>query len=127
MPFSHIITGLPDAYGRGRIIGDYRRVALYGVDRLIEDKEEEGGNTKQYVRDVIRNREEFSEQIKALKELKGTGEKFTALIFPDLQKMCRKPSSGCTSDIWELSRSRMERPCPWDVPLPSLIFTQSAI
>lgn len=72
---SHIITGLPDAYGRGRIIGDYRRVALYGVDRLIEDKEEQKNTTRTIMySDVIRNREELSEQIKALKELKKLGE-----------------------------------------------------
>ena len=68
---SHIITGLPDAYGRGRIIGDYRRVALYGVDRLIEDKEDQKETTRTAMyNDVIRNREELSEQIRALKDLK---------------------------------------------------------
>ncbi|MBQ5672499.1 MAG: formate acetyltransferase, partial [Oscillospiraceae bacterium] len=68
---SHIITGLPDAYGRGRIIGDYRRVALYGVDRLIEDKEEQKNRTDSAMyAEVIRDREELSEQIKALKDLK---------------------------------------------------------
>ncbi|ERJ12566.1 formate C-acetyltransferase [Haloplasma contractile] len=66
-----IITGLPDAYGRGRIIGDYRRIALYGIDFLIEDKKEQketfsGAMTE----DVIRLREEISEQINALKEIK---------------------------------------------------------
>ena len=69
---SHIITGLPDAYGRGRIIGDYRRVALYGVDRLIEDKEFQKSTTPSVMlADVIRDREELSEQIRALKELKA--------------------------------------------------------
>ena len=68
---SHIITGLPDAYGRGRIIGDYRRVALYGIDRLIEDKEEQKLSTDYVMTDdVIRLREELSEQIKALKMMK---------------------------------------------------------
>jgi len=68
---SHIITGLPDAYGRGRIIGDYRRVALYGVDRLIEDKleQKETTRTAMYSK-VIQQREELSEQIRALQELK---------------------------------------------------------
>ena len=68
---AHIITGLPDAYGRGRIIGDYRRPALYGVDRLIEDKEEQLATTRTIMySDVIREREELSEQIRALKMLK---------------------------------------------------------
>ena len=68
---SHIITGLPDAYGRGRIIGDYRRVALYGIDRLIEDKEHQKETTRTAMyNDVIRNREELSEQIRALHDLK---------------------------------------------------------
>ncbi len=68
---NHIITGLPDAYGRGRIIGDYRRVALYGIDYLIEDKKEQKESFGTvYTDDVIRGKEEISEQIKALGELK---------------------------------------------------------
>ena len=72
---SHIITGLPDAYGRGRIIGDYRRVALYGVDALIEEKQrEKNGTPTVMTEDVVRHREELSEQIRALGQLKKLGE-----------------------------------------------------
>ena len=68
---SHIITGLPDAYGRGRIIGDYRRVALYGVDRLIQDKLEQKDTTRSAMYSmIIQEREEISEQIRALQQLK---------------------------------------------------------
>ena len=75
---SHLITGLPDGYGRGRIIGDYRRVALYGVDVLIEEKKKELEvlDTDEFTENVIREREEIFEQIKALNELKIMASKY---------------------------------------------------
>ena len=75
---SHLLTGLPDGYGRGRIIGDYRRVALYGVDYLINKKKEDllNINPDEFTEEVIRNREEISEQIKALNDLKKMAEKY---------------------------------------------------
>ncbi len=68
---SHILTGLPDAYGRGRIIGDYRRIPLYGVNRLIQEKEKEKQmlDGEMSTESVIRDREELAEQIRALKEV----------------------------------------------------------
>ena len=74
-----LITGLPDAYGRGRIIGDYRRVALYGVDRLIEEKKKDLNSPKNLIIDSeekIRNREELSEQIRALERIKSMALKY---------------------------------------------------
>ena len=75
---SHIITGLPDGYGRGRIIGDYRRVALYGVDFLIEEKQKDFANctSSYFSEEIIRQREEISSQIKALNDLKIMAEKY---------------------------------------------------
>jgi formate C-acetyltransferase len=75
---SHVLTGLPDAYGRGRIIGDYRRVPLYGVNRLIECKQQEkqGLDARQSTDDVIRDREELAEQIRALHELKQMAQNY---------------------------------------------------
>ena len=75
---SAIVTGLPDAYGRGRIIGDYRRVALYGVDFLLADKAREKRELedRHSSEDVIRLREELSEQIRSLKELKEMGSRY---------------------------------------------------
>ena len=75
---SHILTGLPDTYGRGRIVGDYRRVALYGIDYLIQQKEED----KYYIGknrmtgDIVRLREEVAEQVKALKGMKAMAESY---------------------------------------------------
>ena len=75
---SHIITGLPDGYGRGRIIGDYRRVALYGVDFLIEEKKKDMENTTSnyFSEEIIRSREELHDQIQALEDLKLMAQKY---------------------------------------------------
>ena len=75
---SHLITGLPDGYGRGRIIGDYRRVALYGVNALIDEKKQELQNavSTDFTTDIIREREEIFDQIKALEDLKIMAQKY---------------------------------------------------
>ena len=72
-----ILTGLPDAYGRGRIIGDYRRIALYGIDRLIEDKKEQHASVDgEMTPDKIQLKEELAEQIRALEEMKQLGQTY---------------------------------------------------
>ena len=75
---SHLITGLPDGYGRGRIIGDYRRVALYGVDYIIEERKKDYNNTtaENITEDIIRLREEIFTQIVALEELKEMAKRY---------------------------------------------------
>ena len=75
---SHLITGLPDGYGRGRIIGDYRRVALYGVDALIDEKKEELNilNVDYLSEAIIQEREEIHDQILALEQLKIMANKY---------------------------------------------------
>lgn len=75
---AHLLTGLPDGYGRGRIIGDYRRIALYGVDYLIQEKQDELDelDVDEFIEDIIRKREETFDQISALKSLKIMASKY---------------------------------------------------
>ena len=97
-----IITGLPDTYGRGRIVGDYRRVALYGIDFLIEEKQNDFANCGDgaMTDDIIRSeRRDRPEQIKASKGYEGDGSSLTATIFPSRLRLQKKLFSGCTSDI----------------------------
>lgn len=94
----HIVTGLPDTYGRGRIVGDYRRIALYGIDFLIQEKKkdlERCGNGAMFD-DIIRQREEIAEQIRALKGIQEMAAIY-GLISPVRLPMPKKPSSGSTS------------------------------
>ena len=95
---SHILTGLPDAYGRGRIIGDYRRVALYGVARLIQQKEQEKAalDGAMSTDDIIRDREELSEQTRALHELLAMAKSY-GFDISEPARNARKLSSGSTS------------------------------
>jgi hypothetical protein len=110
---SGIITGLPDAYGRGRIIGDYRRVALYGVARLIEAKQEERKQVDDMwpTDEIIRVREELSEQIRALQDLAEMGKRATASTSHGLRPMRRRRSSGLISAISAPSRRPTARRC----------------
>ena len=90
---THVVTGLPDTYGRGRIVGDYRRIALYGVDYLIAQKEEDKKNCGcgNMYDNVIRLREEISMQIKALKEMK----KMAAIYGYDISKPAANAKEAC--------------------------------
>ena len=90
---THVVTGLPDTYGRGRIVGDYRRIALYGIDYLIEKKEEDKKNCGcgSMYDNVIRLREEISMQIKALKEMK----KMAAIYGYDISKPAKNAKEAC--------------------------------
>ncbi len=90
---SHIITGLPDTYGRGRIVGDYRRIALYGIDILIAEKEKDKENCgiNTMTDDVIRLKEEIADQIKALKGMKAMAEIYGF----DISKPAKNASEAC--------------------------------
>ena len=122
-----IITGLPDAYGRGRIIGDYRRVALYGIDYLVEDKKDQlATSLVRMTSKNIRLREELSEQIRALGELKKLGEIYGYDISRPA-KNARKLSSGCTSATLLLLRSRTVLQCHLAELLHLLIYTSREI
>ena len=115
---SGIITGLPDAYGRGRIIGDYRRVALYGVDRLIEVKHAERAQIDDMwpTDEIIRMREELSEQIRALEDLASMAKLYDRDI--------SKPASECPRsipvDLFRLSRRHQGSQRCGDVDRPHL-------
>ena len=124
---SHVLTGLPDAYGRGRIIGDYRRVPLYGVARLIERKEEEKRSLDSMMstEEIIRDREELSEQIRALKELQQMAASYGFDISGPARTRARR-SSGCTWPTWRPSRSRTAPRCRWAAPRRSSTSTSSA-
>ena len=90
---THVVTGLPDTYGRGRIVGDYRRIALYGIDYLVEQKQEDLKNCGcgNMYDDVIRLREEISMQIKALKEMK----KMAEIYGYDISKPAKNAKEAC--------------------------------
>ena len=95
----HLLTGLPDSYGRGRIIGDYRRVALYGVDALIRERQQIfQGLITASSEETIRAREELSEQVQALKELKEMASAYDI----DVSQPAQKCTGGSSVDIFRL-------------------------
>ena len=116
------ITGLPDAYGRGRIIGDYRRAALYGIDYLIEEKQKDHemiASRHVMNEENIRTAEEVSNQIIALKEIKKM-QNPTVSTSPDLLRTLRKLFSGLTSHTLLVSRKKTVLQCPSEeLPLSS--------
>ena len=126
---SHIITGLPDAYGRGRIIGDYRRVALYGTDKLMAAKRGERAllDAKWPTDDVIREREELAEQMRALADLATMAEELWFRHHAPGGEMRGKRCNGPISAISAPSRRRTARPCPSAASRPSSTSTSSAI
>ncbi len=115
---SGIITGLPDAYGRGRIIGDYRRVALYGIDRLIEAKQAERAQIDDMwpTDEIIRMREELSEQMRALKDSCRDGEALRSRYF----QAGHECPGGVPVDLFRLSRRNQGSQRCGDVDRPHL-------
>ena len=101
-----IITGLPDTYGRGRIVGDYRRVALYGIDMLIAKKQEDfvECQSESMFEDEIRQREEITMQINALKEMKTMAESYGFDISKpakDAREACSyQNTERCCNECW---------------------------
>lgn len=128
---SGVLTGLPDAYGRGRIIGDYRRVALYGIDYLMKDKFaqftslqsdlENGVNLEA----TIRLREEIAEQHRALGQIKEMAAKYGCDISGQKRLTLRKQSSGLTSVTWLRLNLRTAQQCPSVVYPPSWMRTSN--
>ena len=110
---SHIVTGLPDTYGRGRIVGDYRRVALYGIDFLIKEKEADKANCGDgtMTDDIIRQREELTDQIRALQGMKDMAKIYGYDISQPALRTLRKLFSGSTLVTSQLSRHRTVQLC----------------
>ena len=115
---SGIITGLPDAYGRGRIIGDYRRVALYGVDRLIEAKRAERAQIDDMwpTDEVIRMREELADQIRALEDLAAMAKLYDC----DITRPAADAHGSGAMDLSRLSRRHQGSERRGDVDRPHL-------
>ena len=123
---AHIITGLPDAYGRGRIIGDYRRIALYGTANLIEEKKRyfKRIDIQEFTEEIVRHREEVSEQIQALKQFERMCAAYGFDVTSLRQTLVRQ-CSGPTSAISVRLRTRTVLPCRSVVSAHSWISTSS--
>jgi pyruvate-formate lyase len=126
---SHILTGLPDAYGRGRIIGDYRRVPLYGVARLIKQKEVEKAalDSAMSTDEIIRDREELSEQIRRVAGAAGNGEEIRVRHCGPGPHRERRRCNGSISLISRRSRTEWGRDVVRSEPPLSSTSISSAI
>ena len=114
-----LLTGLPDAYGRGRIIGDYRRVALYGVDRLIAAKQEELDNLTVINEETIRLREEVADQITALQDLKSMAASYGFDISRPAENALEAVQWLYFGYLAAIKQQKRRRDVLWDAPLPS--------